>query len=500
MMKKFYTLVAVLLIIISSSNYAQLKDWNSKFGIRYNQLFPENEFRNVGFGGNDDFSFKSYYFSYLVEALYALKISKHLELEFNLGYGKYAGEAYCNDIDQGDYNTTILPFDVKLKLSPFDLNSWNPFLYVGAGAMHYISNTKPIGLDCDFEKKSGWAGIFPAGVGSEFSLSVNILLELSVGGAMSTAYDLDGYKGKTEAMWDSYLNTSVGFLYVNKSCNTDKDADNLSKCDEEKIGTDPENPDTDGDGLSDGEEFNNYKTDPLKSDTDGDGLSDSEETNIHKTNPLIVDTDKDKLSDYDEVKLHRTNPLDPDTDGDGLTDGDEVNVHNTNPLLTDSDSDGLSDSEEINAYKTNPNKKDTDNGGVDDFTEVKRNSNPLNPKDDVEEKKIEKFVFDGITFGFDKTNLTKESEATLKRALDVLKNYLNVQVEISGHTDNKGTKKYNQLLSERRAKAVKEWLVKYGIDPARLFPVGYGMDKPVVPNTSKENRQKNRRCELKQIN
>lgn len=93
MMKRFYLILAALLILISSTGYSQFKDWGSKFGVRYNQIFPENEFRNVGFGGNDDFSFKSYYFSFLLEALYAVEISQQLELEFNLGYGKYSGEA-----------------------------------------------------------------------------------------------------------------------------------------------------------------------------------------------------------------------------------------------------------------------------------------------------------------------------------------------------------------------------------------------------------------------
>ena len=213
----------------------------------------------------------------------------------------------------------------------------------------------------------------------------------------------------------------------------------------------------------------------------------------------MVDTDNDKLSDYDEAKTYQTDPLNADTDGEGLLDGDEVETHRTNPLLADTDSDGLNDSEEIVAYKTNPNKKDTDNGSVDDFIEVKRNTNPLDPKDDVEEKKIVKFEFEGITFGFDKTNITKESEEILQKALNVLSDYVNLQVEIGGHTDNKGTKKYNQLLSERRSQAVKDWFVKNGIDANRLFTIGYGMEKPIVPNNSKESRQKNRRCEIKQI-
>ena len=499
MMKKFYLLLAVLLITISSFNFAQFKNWDSKFGLRYNQIFPENEFRNIGFGGNDDFSFDSYYFSYLIEALYAVEISQPFEVEFNLGYGKYAGEAYCDGIDQGEYNTTLIPFDVRLKVNPWDLKSWNPFFYAGAGLLHYRSITKPEGLDCDFEKKSGWEGLFPAGIGAEFEVSDNFLLEFSFGGTLSTTYELDGFRGSTDEIWDSYFSTSIGLLYVTNSCNTDTDNDNLIKCDEEKIGTDPENADTDNDGLNDGEEFNLYKTNPLNTDTDNDMLTDYQEVTRYNTNPLVPDTDKDGLIDFDEVSKYNTNPINADTDGEGLNDSEEVDVYKTNPLIADSDGDGLNDSEEIVAYKTNPLKKDTDAGTVDDFTEIKRNSNPLNADDDVIKKNIVKIVIDGLTFGFDKTNLTKESELILRKALDSLETYLNVQVEISGHTDNKGTRKYNQLLSERRAKTVADWLVKHGITSDRLFPVGYGMDKPLVPNTSKANRQKNRRCEIKQI-
>ena len=499
MMKKFYLVLAALVFLISSNSYSQFKDWDSKFGLRYNQIYPENEFRNVGFGGNDDFSFKSYQFSFLVEALFALEISQPLEVEFNLGYGKYAGDAYCNDLDQGEYNTTIIPFDIRAKINPFDLKSWNPFFYAGAGVMHYISNNKPEGLACDFNKESGWSALFPVGIGSEFSISDNLLLELSLGGTLSTVYDLDGFRGRTEEIWDSYFNTSVGLLYVPNNCSTDEDRDNLTRCDEEKIGTNPEIRDTDGDGLNDGEEFLTFKTNPLNIDSDSDGLTDNEEVKEYNTNPLLVDSDNDKLSDFEEVNSYLTNPLNADTDGDALAEGDEVNSFKTNPLNADTDMDGLSDSEEVSGYKTNPLSKDTDKGSIEDFTEIKRGTDPLQANDDiVVEKKIETFEFAGITFGFDKTNITKESEKILDNALIILKSHTEIQVEISGHTDNVGTKKYNKLLSEKRAESVKNWLVKRGVDASRILSIGYGMDKPIVPNTSKANRQKNRRCEIKQ--
>lgn len=81
----------------------------------------------------------------------------------------------------------------------------------------------------------------------------------------------------------------------------DLDADGLSAAQEQEAGTNPDNPDSDGDGLTDGDEFNVLKTAPLVADSDGDGLTDG-----------------------DEVKVWRTDPLKSDTDGDGFPDGTEV--------------------------------------------------------------------------------------------------------------------------------------------------------------------------------
>ncbi len=81
--------------------------------------------------------------------------------------------------------------------------------------------------------------------------------------------------------------------------------------------------DSDKDGLDDVRE-KSIGTDPQKSDTDGDGLSDGDEVIVYKTNPLLADTDNDGLTDGDEVLIWHTNPLNPDTDGDGYPDGTEV--------------------------------------------------------------------------------------------------------------------------------------------------------------------------------
>ena len=72
-----------------------------------------------------------------------------------------------------------------------------------------------------------------------------------------------------------------------------------------------------------------------------------------------------------------------------------------------------------------------------------------------------------------------------------------VRIEVAGHTCDIGSAEYNQGLSERRAQSVYNFLVNEGeIDSDRLVVRGYGEDRPKVPNTSRENRQQNRRVEL----
>ena len=86
------------------------------------------------------------------------------------------------------------------------------------------------------------------------------------------------------------------------------------------LGTDPEKPDTDQDGLSDFDEAE-LDTDPLNPDTDGDVLTDGEEVE-YKTNPLSSDTDDDGLTDGMEI-LKETDPNNPDSDGDGIPDKED---------------------------------------------------------------------------------------------------------------------------------------------------------------------------------
>jgi len=117
---------------------------------------------------------------------------------------------------------------------------------------------------------------------------------------------------------------------------------------------------------------------------------------------------------------------------------------------------------------------------------------------------IEKEVtirLNNIFFDFDKSSLKNESFPELNRLVELLNSNEGMEIEISGHTDNIGSRQYNQTLSERRAKAVFEYLVNNGIEGDRLNTIGYGKDRPMVSNDDeKDGRELNRRVEFKITN
>ena len=116
----------------------------------------------------------------------------------------------------------------------------------------------------------------------------------------------------------------------------------------------------------------------------------------------------------------------------------------------------------------------------------------------------------GVNFKFDRpkkgeSNIgptlkppASDSLAILSQAVDTLNRYPQVKIEIDGYTDSKGTDKYNQSLSERRANIVDQYLTSHGIDASRITAVqGFGESNPVDTNTTDAGRQRNRRVEFK---
>jgi len=201
----------------------------------------------------------------------------------------------------------------------------------------------------------------------------------------------------------------------------DSDEDGLTNDEENELGTDPFNKDSDGDQLLDGEEVNLYGSDPLDPDTDDDGLTDYQEIIVYKTDFNDTDTDDDTIGDYEELFTYHTNPLKADSDDDELRDDKELGLHLfpvvkfTEPMDPDTDGDGLYDGfndldgdhifdvglefgEDTNLNgmwesapwnqggETDPRIYDTDGGGSPDGTEVWNGKNPRDPSDDWETK------------------------------------------------------------------------------------------------------------------
>lgn len=109
----------------------------------------------------------------------------------------------------------------------------------------------------------------------------------------------------------------------------------------------------------------------------------------------------------------------------------------------------------------------------------------------------EEFVFENVFFDFDRYDLKSESLSSLKRLFKFLTENPNVNVLITGHTDNIGNAGYNQTLSLERAKSVQQYLVKAGLHSGRILVEGKGDTQPMVPNTSPQNQALNRRITIK---
>jgi outer membrane protein OmpA-like peptidoglycan-associated protein len=103
---------------------------------------------------------------------------------------------------------------------------------------------------------------------------------------------------------------------------------------------------------------------------------------------------------------------------------------------------------------------------------------------------------DSIEFDFDQAELRPKNRELLSRIAGVLLTTENFSIQVYGHTDDVGSVEYNQELSERRAAAVREYLVEAGVDPERIQSKGFGKAAPLVEGTSPEARQRNRRVEI----
>lgn len=107
---------------------------------------------------------------------------------------------------------------------------------------------------------------------------------------------------------------------------------------------------------------------------------------------------------------------------------------------------------------------------------------------------FEKNAGDRVFFGFNKSDISHESKAVLHKQAEWLKKHSSVKATVEGHCDDRGTREYNLALGERRAEAVRKFLVHQGIDGSRLDTISYGKEKPAVMGDNDAAWSQNRRA------
>lgn len=118
---------------------------------------------------------------------------------------------------------------------------------------------------------------------------------------------------------------------------------------------------------------------------------------------------------------------------------------------------------------------------------------PPPPQEPVTPKIMESdFVI--VYFDFDKSNIRTDQQVALDKNADILKNHTDINVEVEGHCDDRGTVEYNLALGDRRAQSVKKYLIDLGISADRIKTISYGKERPAVPGTGEDVWAKNRRA------
>ncbi|MCK4237410.1 MAG: OmpA family protein, partial [Candidatus Krumholzibacteria bacterium] len=185
-------------------------------------------------------------------------------------------------------------------------------------------------------------------------------------------------------------------------------------------------------------------------------------------------------------------------------------------IMQDSDSDGIPDdmdkcplqAEDIDGFQDEDGCPDLDNDldgilDVDDQcpNEPETFNGYMDEDGCPDERPIEeRFILRGVNFESGSAALTPDSYAILDQVVRSLMAYPEVRIEIRGYTDSVGGYEYNLKLSERRADAVKQYVINSGISADRITAKGYGEDDPISSNKTASGRAENRRIEFHRLN
>ncbi len=271
--------------------------------------------------------------------------------------------------------------------------------------------------------------------------------------------------------------------------------------------------DTDGDGIYDKDDacpkvagleaFNGCP------DTDGDGIKDSEDScpNVVGTAAMngCPDTDQDGIADKDDacpkVKGTKANNGCPDSDNDGVIDSKDkcpkekgAKANNGCPW-PDTDGDGVLDKDD-NCPKVKGLKSNKGCPKVEEVKTVVAAPAVVMTKEDT--AKLDSYA-KTIFFNSARSSFKTGVAAKLQGIYEIMHKYPNANFSIDGHTDSQGSNALNKKLSQKRADAVKAYLVGRGMSSVRLSSYGFGEDYPIDTNKTSKGRANNRRVEIRLI-
>lgn len=262
-------------------------------------------------------------------------------------------------------------------------------------------------------------------------------------------------------------------------------------------------PDRDGDGIADADDACPDEAGLAEfqgcADRDGDKIIDKNDLCPDQPGLLefqgCPDTDGDKIPDKDDACPNEAGLAQfqgcPDTDGDGLPDKDDLCPREAGLRelqgCPDKDGDGVADKDD--ACPEVPGLKD--NKGC--------------PANKIEEDKLAAIARE-IQFETGKATIKRQSFPMLDELAQLMIKYNEAKIQVEGHTDNVGNKKANKILSQRRADAIKNYLVRKGVKPDRIIAIGFGDERPKdgstdikAANRTPEQRAANRRVEIKSL-
>lgn len=457
-----------------------------KSGVSFKKLFLDYQSQN----GGTLTGFKDYRHGY--ELGYQRQLSNNLALNFPLRYGIV--ESHFDSLTT--VSKRIASLDAQIQYQFFkEGRRFIPYILAGIGGVY-----EDVG---DFNIQ------IPTGLGLYVKITPKAFITLQSEYRYSLAEDRNN------------LQHGIGFTYlIGKLPEVEiKQPEEIVKLDSDNDGIIDELdlcpnafgskelsgcPDKDGDGVPDYldkcPESKGLKDFGGCPDTDGDGITDNDDQC-----PNVAGTLNNKGCPEEKVKI-------ADADSDGVPDDMDKCPKEKGTEATmgcpDRDSDGVADKDDkcpdkpgLKIYNGCP---DTDGDGIDDSRDKCPNvagtvANEGCPEIKMEDKKTLDVAMQAVQFQTGSAVLKPESNIILRQIADIMNRYPDFNMNISGHTDNTGSSTANQSLSERRAKASYDFLIKQGISSSRMSYSGFGESRPISTNENEKGRMLNRRVEFNMI-